>query len=148
MTEEGTPMTERESDRPPVPEGRPAAKEGDRIVAVDMHLVIPPSGGSPQPMPLPFVGKLSEELSGDVLVDNKPVAVVGSKAKNDPAHVPNAGSFEKPPKNEGTIITGARTVFANDKPVARHEDSAETCNDPEDLPVGQVVAESSVIVGE
>jgi uncharacterized Zn-binding protein involved in type VI secretion len=135
-------------DRLPKPEGRPAAKEGDRVVAVDIHLIVPPSGGSPQPVPHPFEGKLSEELSGDVMIDGKPVAVVGSKAKNDPGHVPQGGSFQTPPKNEGTVLTGARTVFANDKPVARHEDSAETCSDPEDLPTGQIVAESSVLIGE
>jgi uncharacterized Zn-binding protein involved in type VI secretion len=38
-------------------------------------------------------------------------------------------------------------VFINGKPAARNGDKAITCNDPADLPVGTVVAASTVMIG-
>ena len=48
---------------------------------------------------------------------------------------------------EATIITGSATVFINGKPAARNGDTAITCNDPVDLPVGKVVAKGTVFIG-
>ena len=38
--------------------GQPAAKQGDQMTAVDMHIVMVPSPGGPVPTPLPhpFMG--------------------------------------------------------------------------------------------
>jgi uncharacterized Zn-binding protein involved in type VI secretion len=125
---------------------RYAAKEGDTVRGVDVHVVVSAAGVA-SPVQLPFQGKLERELSGDVLIEDRPVAVVGSIAKNEVEHVPPEGSFQKPPKNEGKVIVGSSTVFANDKAVARAGDLVETCSDPKDLPSSVVLCKSTVLVG-
>ena len=52
-----------------------------------------------------------------------------------------------PPTNQGTIITGSATVNINSKAAARSGDTAITCNDPVDMPVGTVVAVGTVNIG-
>ncbi|MGB2852905.1 MAG: PAAR domain-containing protein, partial [Dehalococcoidia bacterium] len=49
--------------------------------------------------------------------------------------------------NQGRIITGSATVLINGKQAARSGDTAMTCNDPVEMPVGQVVAVSMVLIG-
>jgi uncharacterized Zn-binding protein involved in type VI secretion len=129
--------------------GMPAAKQGDRVIATDIHIQMVPSPGGPVPTPIPapFMGTLDGGLSGDVNIEGKPAAVLGSTATNTPAHVPTAGPFQKPPANRATIITGSATVLVNGKPLARQGDTALTCNDPADLPAGTVVAAGTVMVG-
>src|SRR5262245_11563376 len=118
--------------------GQPVAKQGDTVVATDIHIIMIPSPGGPVPTPLPhpFNGMVSGALSTNVKVMGKPVAVLGSTADNMPPHIPQGGPFQKPPTNKATIMTGSPTVFVNHKPVARNGDTALTCNDPADLPVG------------
>ena len=127
--------------------GQPAAKQGDQILATDIHIVMIPSPGGPVPTPLPhpFVGIIGGSLSADVKIMGRPAAVVGSTADNTP-HIPQGGPFQKPPMNRGQIIMGSPTVFINGKPAARNGDTALTCNDPADLPVGTVVAVGTVMV--
>ena len=127
--------------------GMPAAKEGDQVVAIDTHIVITPAG--PVPLPHPFTGKLNGGLSSDVKVMGKPAATVGSTADNSPAHIPTppGTAFQKPPSNKGTIKLGSATVKINGKDAARNGDIAETCNDPADLPIGQVIAAGTVMIG-
>jgi uncharacterized Zn-binding protein involved in type VI secretion len=129
--------------------GSPAAKQGDKVVGLDTHVLMVPSPGGPvpTPTPMPFSGVLDGALSSDVLVENQPAAVHGSTASNGPAHVPTAGPFQKPPSNQGTVNAGSDTVLINDKPAARHGDTALTCNDPGDAPNGSIVAGGSVLVG-
>jgi len=129
--------------------GQSAAKQGDRVIATDTHIVMIPSPGGPIPTPLPhpFVGQLDGSLSGDVNIEGKAAAVQGSTATNTPAHVPQGGPFQKPPSNKGTIQLGSTTVLINGKPAARNGDKTMTCNDPADLPVGTVVAAGTVLVG-
>jgi uncharacterized Zn-binding protein involved in type VI secretion len=130
--------------------GLPAAKMGDKVVAVDTHIVMVPSttGEVPTPMPFPFNGTLANNLSPSVFIEGKPAATVGSVAINTPPHiVPPPPHFLVPPRNQGTIIMGSFTVFINGKPAARSGDTATTCNDPADLPVGKVVAVSTVFIG-
>ena len=52
-----------------------------------------------------------------------------------------------PPTNQGRITTGSATVLINGKQAARSGDTAMTCNDPAEMPVGQVVAISMVLIG-
>jgi uncharacterized Zn-binding protein involved in type VI secretion len=94
--------------------GQPAAKQGDQINAVDTHIVMVPSPGGPVPTPLPhpFSGIISGNLSSDV-----------------------------------KIKLGSTSVKINGKAAARNGDLAETCNDPSDLPVGQVIASGTVSIG-
>jgi uncharacterized Zn-binding protein involved in type VI secretion len=129
--------------------GQPAAKQGDRVIATDTHIVMIPSPGGPVPTPLPhpFAGQLDGSLSGDVNIEGKAAAVQDSTATNTPAHVPQGGPFQKPPSNKGTVQIGSGTVLINGKPAARNGDKAMTCNDPADLPVGTVVAAGTVLIG-
>ena len=129
--------------------GQPAAKQGDQVVATDTHIVMIPSPGGPVPTPLPhpFTGQLDSNLSPDVNIEGKPAAVQGSTATNLPSHIPQGGTFQTPPKNQGTIQMGSGTVLINGKPAARNGDIALTCNDPADLPVGQVIAVGTTMIG-
>lgn len=126
--------------------GLPAAKQGDQIVAIDFHIVVPPSP-PPVTVPLPFNGIIDNNLSADVNIMGMPAAVEGSTATNTPPHIPPGGAFQKPPSNKGTIKMGNSSVFINGKAAARATDLAETCNDPMDLPVGQVIAQGTVLFG-
>ena len=128
--------------------GQPAAKQGDMITAVDIHIIMIPSPGGPVPTPLPhpFNGVINGSLSSNVNVMGRPAAVVGSTADNTP-HLPQGGPFQKPPTNRGQIIVGSMRVLINGKPAARNADTALTCNDPADLPVGKVIAAGTVFVG-
>jgi uncharacterized Zn-binding protein involved in type VI secretion len=126
-----------------------AAKQGDKVVAVDTHIVMVPSPGGPvpTPMPMPFNGPLSGALSSNVLIENKPAATKTSTATNAPEHVPMGGSFQRPPSNKATIQTGSSNVLINNKQAARTGDPALTCNDPVDAPNGSVIGSGTVLVG-
>lgn len=127
--------------------GQPAAKQGDRITALDIHLIQPPGPSSPVPVPHPFSGIIDGALSSDVTIEGRPAAILNSTATNTPPHIPQGGSFVVPPQNRATIIRGSATVLINNKPAARAGDTALTCNDPVDLPAGTVVAVSTVLIG-
>jgi uncharacterized Zn-binding protein involved in type VI secretion len=133
----------------PLAPGVPAAKKGDQVVGTDVHVLMVPTPGGPvpTPTPMPFAGVLDGALSADIVCEDQPLALQGSTASNQPAHVPAAGPFQKPPANRGTIQIGSMTVMANDKPVARAGDVAVTCCDPADAPNGKVVAVGTVLVG-
>lgn len=124
-----------------------AAKQGDHVIAIDTHvLLVPGPGGVATPMPMPFDGTLDCELSADVLIEQRRAAVKGSTATGAP-HVPTGGVFQRPPSNRATVHAGSASVYINGKPAARADDAAVTCNDPDDAPVGRVVATSTVHVG-
>lgn len=129
--------------------GQPAAKQGDRITATDIHIILVPSPGGPvpTPMPHPFNGIINGGLSNDVFIGGLPAATVSSTAMNTPPHIPQGGPFQVPPTNQGRIITGSATVLINGKQAARNGDTAMTCNDPTDMPVGTVVATGTVFIG-
>jgi uncharacterized Zn-binding protein involved in type VI secretion len=129
--------------------GQPAAKQGDQVVATDIHIEMIPTPGGPVPTPLPnpFMGMLDGSLSTDVKIQGKPAAVVGSTATNTPAHIPKSGPFQKPPANKATVQIGSATVRINGKQAARNGDTAITCNDPADLPAGTIIAVSTVMMG-
>ena len=120
------------------------------MCAMDTHIVLvsTPAGPVPTPMPMPFCGELAAELSPNVFVDDASAALQGSKARNQPAHTPAPGPFQNAPSNEGVIQSASQSVFVNDKGAARHGDTATTCNDPCDAPVGSVVAQSDVWIGD
>jgi uncharacterized Zn-binding protein involved in type VI secretion len=100
-------------------------------------------------LPHPFAGIISGGLSGDVNIMGLPAATVGSTADNTPPHVPTppGTTFQKPPSNKATIQIGSPTVKINGKMAARNNDTATTCNDPADLPVGKVIAVGTVMIG-
>jgi uncharacterized Zn-binding protein involved in type VI secretion len=132
--------------------GQPAAKQGDTIVATDTHIVLvpaPPGSPVPTPLPHPFNGIINGALSSNVNIMGRPAATVGSTADNTPPHIPTppGTAFQKPPTNKGTIQLGSRTVLINRKAAGRNGDTAMTCNDPVDAPVGTVVASGTVLIG-
>jgi uncharacterized Zn-binding protein involved in type VI secretion len=127
--------------------GMPAAKQNDRIVAIDTHLVQPSGPVSPVPSPCPFSGPITGGVSSDVFINGLPAATIGSTAVNTPVHVPVGGIFVNPPTNQGRVVSGSATVLINGKAAARAGDQAETCNDPAPMPVGTVVAQSTVLIG-
>lgn len=127
--------------------GQPAAKQGDQVVATDIHLIQPPGPTSPVPVPHPFTGQIDGALSSDVKIMGKPAATKDSTATNTPSHVPIGGTFVNPPSNKATIQMGSTTVLINGKGAARMGDPAMTCNDPADLPVGTVIAAGTVLIG-
>lgn len=127
--------------------GQPAAKQGDQITAVDTHLIQPPGTVPPTPVPHPFNGIIDGSLSTDVKIMGMPAATVGSTATNTPPHIPQGGTFVRPPSNRATIQMGSTTVRINGQFAARNGDTAMTCNDPADLPVGTVIAAGTVMIG-
>ncbi len=127
--------------------GMPAAKQGDKITASDMHLIQPPGPTSPVTTPHPFMGVIDGGLSSNVNIMGLPAATKDSTATNTPAHLPIGGTFVNPPTNKATIVMGSALVNINGKPAARNGDSANTCNDPTDLPAGTVVAVGTVNFG-
>jgi uncharacterized Zn-binding protein involved in type VI secretion len=129
--------------------GQPAAKQGDQIVATDIHIVILPGTVPPAPLPHPFIGIINGGLSSDVKIMGMPAATVDSTADNTPPHIPTppGTAFQSPPANKGTIKMGSATVKINGKAAVRNGDMAETCNDPANLPVGTVIAVGTVLIG-
>jgi uncharacterized Zn-binding protein involved in type VI secretion len=127
--------------------GMPAAKKGDTITATDVHFIQPPGTAPPTTVQHPFKGRINGNLSANVNIMGKPAAMMNSTATNTPAHQPIGGTFVKPPANRGSIIAGSPTVLINGKPAARSGDTAITCNDPVDLPIGKVVAKGTVFIG-
>ncbi len=130
--------------------GQPAAKQNDRIIAIDTHIVIVPGTPPvPTPLPHPFMGIINGNLSSNVNIMGLPAATVDSTAVNTPPHIPTPPgiSFQNPPTNQGTIKIGSPTVKINGKMAARNGDTAETCNDPAALPIGQVIAVGTVFIG-
>jgi uncharacterized Zn-binding protein involved in type VI secretion len=132
--------------------GQPAAKKGDKITAIDIHIVMvpaPPGSPVPTPLPHPFTGIIDGSLSEDVNIMGMPAATVDSTATNKPSHIPTppGTAFQKPPSNKGTIKMGSTTVKINGKMAARNLDTAMTCNDPSDTPGGQVIAVGNVMIG-
>lgn len=127
--------------------GLPAAKKGDKVVAVDMHQIQPPGTAPPVLIPHPFSGTIDGGLSSDVKISGSFAATKDSTASNLPPHIPIGGTFVNPPGNKAKIVMGSPSVKINGKPAARAGDTAETCNDPKDLPSGSVVAAGTVLIG-
>ncbi len=131
--------------------GKPAAAANHTVVGVDTHIVMVPTPGGPVPTPLPhpFSGKLDGGLINTVKIGGQAAAVVGSTATNQPSHTPTppGTSFQKPPANQGTVFMGSATVRIGGKAAARMGDPVKTCNDPADVPVGQIIAAGTVMIG-
>src|SRR5438552_17790290 len=101
--------------------GQPAARQGDPVVGVDVHIVLvpaPPAPPVPTPLPHSFSGTLVQSLSMDVFIDGLPAATMGSVAVNQPPHLPTPPgvSFVNPPTNQGAVQMGWTTVPIVGKP--------------------------------
>ncbi|MBN1147920.1 MAG: PAAR domain-containing protein [Anaerolineales bacterium] len=131
--------------------GAPAAKQGDQVTAVDIHIVMvpSPSGPVPTPLPHPFSGMLDGNLSANVKIMGRPAATQGSTATNQPPHIPTPPGtvFQIPPTNQATILMGSSTVRINGKPAARAGDQTQTCADPAPIPGAILIAVGNVFIG-
>jgi uncharacterized Zn-binding protein involved in type VI secretion len=132
--------------------GKPAAKQGDQITAIDMHIVLvpsPPGSPAPTPLPHPFSGMLDGNLSRDVSISGLPAATQGSTARNNPPHFPTPPgiSFQTLPENKATVMAGSSTVMINGKPAARAGDLTQTCAEPVPNPNAVLVAAGTVLIG-
>lgn len=125
---------------------QPAAKRGDTITASDTHLTQLGQVTSLTPGHT-FNGLIDGALSSNVTIGGQAAATVDSTATNNPPHIPLTGVFVSTPSNKGRIVRGSSTVRINGKAAARAGDTAETCNDPKDAPVGTVVAAGTVMIG-
>jgi uncharacterized Zn-binding protein involved in type VI secretion len=126
--------------------GAPAARQGDRVVALDMHLIQPPPPASPLMVPHPFSGIIDGAISPNVTIGGAAAATVGSIATNTPPHIPIGGTFVIPPTNKATITAGSTSVTINGKSAARNGDQARTCDDTGAVG-GTVVAVGRVFIG-
>lgn len=129
--------------------GMLAAKQDDKVVGVDVHIVLvpaPPAPPIPTPLPHPFNGKLDTGLSTNVKIDGKAAAMLTSQATNTPSHIPTppGTSFVNPPQNKSTIIKGSATVMINKKPAARMGDMGLDCGDPP-APTGSIIVPNSTV---
>jgi uncharacterized Zn-binding protein involved in type VI secretion len=127
----------------------PVARQGDPVQGLDNHVLLVPSpAGAPVPTPtqLPFAGVLRDGLSGDVKVEGRYAALVGSVAPNQPAHVipPNV-QFAVPPANRGTVVRGSATVLVNGKALARAGDPVLTCSESP-APTGTIAGGSATVL--
>ncbi len=129
--------------------GQPAAKQGDMVVGVDIHIFnLPsPSGTVPTPLPSPFSGQLDASLVQNVLVMGKAVAVMGSVAHNQPPHMPQGGPLANPPTNDGSVMQASTTVMAGGKGIARNGDPVQSCMDAGWASQPKIIAVSTVMVG-
>ena len=116
-------------------EGKQMAAQDDRVMGMDVHIMVIPSGPSTTtaPLPHPFMGKLDDGLSDDVSIGGKKAALKGSKARHDDSmhmQLPGTIKFQNNPKKEGEVTGGTSpTVKINGKETAVIGSLVTTCND-------------------
>lgn len=126
--------------------GQPAARQGDKVTGVDVHVVTVPGVG-PVPLPHPFSGTLTGDTVDSVTIAGAAAATVGSTATNSPAHVPTppGTSFVDPPSNQGEVSAGSASVTIGGKAATRVGDAVSTCNDPTDAPTSAIASGASTV---
>ena len=116
-------------------EGKQIAVQDDQVMGFDTHIMVVPSGSGTTtvPLPHPFIGKMSGDLSDDVKIGGKGCAVKGSKARhNDGSHMQLPGTirFQNSPKKEGEVTGGTSAkVKIDGKEAAVIGSRVTTCND-------------------
>lgn len=95
--------------------GQPAAKQGDQIVAVDIHIILIQAGPvtTPTPLPHPFMGIINGNLSSNVKIMGMPAATVDSTATNIPPPYPSGWTFSETAFQQGN--DKARKYYSEDK---------------------------------
>jgi phage baseplate assembly protein gpV len=116
-------------------EGKQLAAQGDKVLGIDIHQMVVPSGSGTAvvPLPHPYIGKMADKLSDNVKINGHNAATKGSISKHDsPVHnqLPGTIKFQNEPNKEGEV-TGAtgKKVKVNGKEVAVMGSTVTTCND-------------------
>lgn len=147
-----------------------AAKFGDPVLGIDIHAVIPPppAPSVPTPLPHPFVGVVFDPLGaaigaamgavfgggGPVIVNGMPTGNTGTEVKAIP-HIPTPPGIgphpsDAPTGNEGTLVTGSKTVDFAGSSQSRTLSMVMSCNYPINLPTsvcGAVPMGAPVLIG-
>jgi hypothetical protein len=111
------------------------AKQNDKVIGFDTHIMLIPAGTSTAnvPLPHPFIGQIKDKVSSDVKIGDKGVATKGSIAKHDDSmhmQLPGTIKFQNNPKKEGEVTGGTVSkVKVNGKEVAVLGSQVTTCND-------------------
>ena len=143
-----------------------AGKWFDLCIGLDIHFVIVPPSPAPVPLPHPFVGLIYDPaglivgaaiaggmaafseapFKGPVLVNSLPSAHTGVQTTNKMTmpHIPTPPGvswyFGKPPANDGSIVTGSKTVYFSGSNAVRLGDLVMTCGEPVRLPTSTIIA--------
>ncbi|MCB0912521.1 MAG: hypothetical protein KDB60_12980 [Propionibacteriaceae bacterium] len=128
--------------------GKPVARMNDPVTGTDIHIVLVPSatGTVPTPLPHPYAGRIVGGCVTSVLVNGQPVAVDGSTSQLNSPHIPQGGSFSRPPTGTGRVVAGPCRVLAGGQRLACLGDQVITCNDPVDAPTSTITAASTNVV--
>ncbi len=138
-----------------------AAKFGDPVIGVDIHMVLVPAPPAPAPVPAPlphpFIGVVFDPIGaavgaaigavfgggGPVLINGLPVGNTGTEVKGM-AHLPTPPGVSFAPNdipdNEGTIVLGSKTVSLGGSSAGRLTSAVMTCNFPVNLPTSMCLA--------
>ena len=115
--------------------GKQVAKQNDRVVGFDTHIMVIPAGTGTAnvPLPHPFIGQIKGKVSSNVKMGYKGVATKGSVARHDDSmhlQLPGTIQFLNNPKKEGEVTGGTiGEVKVNGKEVAVVGSLVTTCND-------------------
>ncbi|EPX64761.1 hypothetical protein D187_000183 [Cystobacter fuscus DSM 2262] len=113
----------------------PAAKHFDPLLGIDIHLIQPPGGVPPVPIPHPHIGMVFDPmdyvpiLGATVLVGGVPRAQAGTSGIALPPHIPMGGVFIKPPANESEVFMGSSTVSVDGDAFSHLALPALSCQD-------------------
>jgi RHS repeat-associated protein len=137
------------------------AKWGDPVIGIDIHAVTlpPPAPPGPVPLPHPFVGVIFDPLGaafsaavgavtgsggGLTLINGMPAANAGTGVKGFP-HFPTPPGVaphpsDSPTKNEGTLVSGSKTVLVGGASLSREMSIVMSCSYPVNLPTSVCLA--------
>ncbi|WP_441292362.1 RHS repeat-associated core domain-containing protein [Sorangium sp. KYC3313] len=131
-----------------------ASKWGDPVLGIDIHAVTlpPPAPPAPTPLPHPFIGVVFDPLGalvgalmgavfgggGPVYVNGMPCGNTGTEVKGIP-HVPTPPGVaphpvDAPTANEGSLISGSKTVLFAGSSESRTGSIVMSCSYPINLP--------------
>ena len=130
-----------------------AAKFGDPVLGIDLHMVMvpTPAGPVPTPLPHPFIGVVFDPTGaaigagisavfgggGLVLINSLPAGNTGTEVKGQP-HLPTPPGVSFAPNDvpdfKGTIVTGSKTVSFAGSSAGRLTSLVSSCGFPLNLP--------------
>ncbi|WNG24315.1 hypothetical protein F0U62_10020 [Cystobacter fuscus] len=128
----------------------PAAKHFDPLLGIDIHLILPPGGVPPVPIPHPHIGMVFDPmdyvpiLGATVLVGGVPRAQAGTSGIALSPHIPMGGVFIKPPANESEVFMGSSTVSVDGDAFSHLALPALSCQDIGMPPIPRLKKKKSV----